>query len=83
MVNYLGLGKIEKARRKRRKWPYSEPKDMNSWIDYMFHTFFQQDYYSTAIMSKKKGIVAEARWIDWGYMKKANNAIFRDIIEVL
>jgi hypothetical protein len=33
---------------------------MASEIDYRFHTFFQQDYYSTAIIPKKKGIVAEA-----------------------
>jgi hypothetical protein len=55
---------------------------MASGIDYIFHTFFQQDYYSTAIIAKKKGTVAEARWIDWGYMEKTNNAIFRDIIDV-
>jgi hypothetical protein len=76
------MGKTEEARRKRRECPYSEPKDMASGIDYRFHTFFQQDYYSTAIIAKKKGIVAEARWIDWGYMEKANNAVFRDIIDV-
>jgi hypothetical protein len=55
---------------------------MASGIDYIFHTFFQQDYYSTTIIAKKKGIVAEARWIYWGYMEKTNNAIFRDIIDV-
>jgi hypothetical protein len=82
IVNYLGMDKTEAARRKRREWPYGEPKDMASGIDYRFHTFFQQDYYSTAIIAKKKGIVAEARWIDWRYMEKANNAIFRDIIVV-
>jgi hypothetical protein len=70
------------VRRKRREWPYGEPKDMTSGIYYRFHTFFQKDYYSTAIIAKKKGIVAEARWIDWGYMEKTNNAISRDIIEV-
>jgi hypothetical protein len=77
-----GMGKTEAARRKRREWPYSEPKDMASGIDYRFHTFFQQDFYSTAIIAKKKGIVAEARWIDWAYMERANNAVFRDIIDV-
>jgi hypothetical protein len=82
IVNYLGMSKTEAARRKRREWPYGEPKDMASGIDYIFHTFFQQDYYSTAIIAKKKGIVAEARWIDCGYMEKTNNDIFRDIIDV-
>jgi hypothetical protein len=82
MVNYLGMGKTEAARRKRREWTYGEPKDMASGIDHRFHTFFQQDYYSTTIIAKKKGIVAEARWIDWGYMEKTNNAAFRDIIDV-
>jgi hypothetical protein len=76
------MGKTEAARRKRREWPYGEPKDMASGIDYIFHTFFQRDYYSTAIIAKKKGIVSEARWVDWGYMEKKNNAIFRDIIDV-
>jgi hypothetical protein len=55
---------------------------MASGIDYRFHTFFQQDFYSTAIIAKKKGIVAEARWIDWAYMEKANNVVFRDIIYI-
>jgi hypothetical protein len=82
IVNYLGMGKTEAARRKRREWPYGEPKDMASGIDYRFHTFFQQDFYSTAIIAKKKGIIAEARWIDWAYMERANNTIFRDIIDV-
>jgi hypothetical protein len=75
------MGKIEAARRKRRECPYGEPRDIASGIDYSFHTF-QQDYYSTAIIAKKKGIVAEAQWIDWGYIEKKNNAIFRDIIDV-
>jgi hypothetical protein len=55
---------------------------MASGIDYRFHTFFQQDFYSTAIIAEKKGIIAEARWIDWAYMERANNAVFRDIINV-
>jgi hypothetical protein len=70
------------ARRKRREWPYGEPKDMASGIDYQFHTFFQQDFYSIAIIAKKKGIIAEARWIDWAYMERANNVVSRDIINV-
>jgi hypothetical protein len=82
IVNYLGMGKTEAARRKRREWPYGEPKDMASGIDYRFHTFFQWDFYSTAIIAKKKGIIAEARWIDWAYMERANNAVFRDVIDV-
>jgi hypothetical protein len=82
IVNYLGMGKTEATRRKRREWPHGEPKDMASGIYYRFHTFFQQDYYSTAIIAKKKGIVVEARWIDWGYMEKTNNTVFRDIIDV-
>jgi hypothetical protein len=82
IVNYLGMGKTEAARRKRREWPYGEPKDMASGIDYRFHTFFQQDYYSTAIIAKKKGIVTKAQWTDWGYMEKTNNVVFRDIIDV-
>jgi hypothetical protein len=40
MVNYLGMGKTKVARRKRREWPYGEPKDMASGIDYRFHIFF-------------------------------------------
>jgi hypothetical protein len=55
---------------------------MASGIDYRFHTFFQQDYYSTAIIAKKKGIVTKAQWTDWGYMEKTNNVVFRDIIDV-
>jgi hypothetical protein len=55
IVNYLGMGKTEAARRKRREWPYGELKDMASGIDYRFHTFFQQDFYSTAIIAEKKG----------------------------
>jgi hypothetical protein len=82
IVNYLGMGKTEAARRKRREWPYGEHKDMASGIDYRFHTFFQQDFYSTAIIAKKKGIIAEVRWIDWAYMERANNAVFRDIRDV-
>jgi hypothetical protein len=82
IVNYLGMGKTDASRKKRREWPYGEPKDMASGIDYKFHTFFQQDYYSTAIIAKKKGIVAKARWIDCGYMEKTHNAVFRDIIDV-
>jgi hypothetical protein len=39
IVNYLRMGKTEAARRKRREWPYGEPKDMASGIDYRFHTF--------------------------------------------
>jgi hypothetical protein len=41
IVNYLGMGKIEAARRKIREWPYGEPKNMASGIEYRFHTFFQ------------------------------------------
>jgi hypothetical protein len=80
IVNYLGMGKTEAARRKRREWPYGEPKDMASRIDNRFHTFFQQDFYSTAIIAKKKGIIAEPRWIDWAYMERADNVVFRDVI---
>jgi hypothetical protein len=42
IVNYLGMGKTEAVRRKRREWPYGEPKDMASGIDYRFHTFFSR-----------------------------------------
>jgi hypothetical protein len=61
IVNYPGMGKTEAARRKRRELPYGEPKDVASGIDYRFHTFFQQDNYSSAIIAKKKVILAEAR----------------------
>jgi hypothetical protein len=39
------------------EWPYGEPKDTASGIDYRFHTFFQKDFYSTAIIAKKKHII--------------------------
>ena len=34
------------------------------------------------MIGKKKGIIAEARWIDWNYMAATNNPIFIDAINI-
>ena len=38
LVNYLGNVMTDVARKKRREWPYGEPKSAS---DFRFHTFFQ------------------------------------------
>jgi hypothetical protein len=68
-INYKGMGTTKEVKRLRKIDPRSQPKDA---LDYMFHTCFQQDFYETVILTRKKH-VSEAQWVDQSQMEKHND----------
>jgi precorrin isomerase len=45
----------------------------------MFHTCFQQDFYETIILTRKKQ-VSEAQWVDQSQMEQQNDPFFNQIV---
>ena len=65
MTNYIGQGTTKAARRERRVDPRFIAR---SAIDHRFHTLFQQDYYTSVILTKNP-IVSVSQWIDWKHAR--------------
>jgi hypothetical protein len=50
--------------------------------DYRFRTLFQQDYYTTTIITGRKAkITNDAQYVDWEFMERKNNPIFDEVIQ--
>jgi hypothetical protein len=69
-------GKTEVVREKRKENPILHAREAT---DYRFHTFFQQDFYESVIISKGK-LVTISQWIDWSYMENKHDLIFNDVV---
>jgi hypothetical protein len=55
----------------RKTNPASEERTAT---DYRFHTIFQQDYYTTTIITGRKSkITNDAQYVDWEFMERKNN----------
>jgi hypothetical protein len=49
---------------------------------YRFWTIFQQDYYTTTVItSKKTKITKDVQYVDWEFMERKNNPIFDEVIQ--
>jgi hypothetical protein len=49
--------------------------------DYRFRTIFQQDYYTTTVITGRKAkITNDARYVDWEFIERKNNPIFDEVI---
>jgi hypothetical protein len=60
-VNYKAKGMSERAKEQRRFDPRSQPESCP--YDHRFHTMFQLDFYTSAILSRNP-VVAKSQWID-------------------
>jgi hypothetical protein len=69
-------GKTEVVGEKRKENPMFHAREAT---DYRFHTFFQQDFYESVIITKGKS-VAISQWIDWSYMENKHDLIFSDVV---
>jgi hypothetical protein len=76
-VDYMKRGMTVKARIEREKNPFNVRKGRS--IEYRFHTKFHQDFYESAILSKKYK-VARSQYIDWQKFKDMQDPIFDKII---
>jgi hypothetical protein len=62
----------------RRTNPASEERTAT---DYRFRTIFQQDYYTTAIITGRESKITNvAQYVDWEFMERRNNPIFDEAI---
>jgi hypothetical protein len=49
---------------------------------YRFWTIFQQDYYTTAVITSRKAkITNNAQYVDWEFMERKNNPIIDEVIQ--
>jgi hypothetical protein len=63
----------------RRTNPTNEDRTTT---DYRFRTLFQQDYYTTTIITGRKAkITNDAQYVDWEFMARRNNPIFDEVIQ--
>jgi hypothetical protein len=62
-----------------RRTPANEDRTAT---DYRFRTIFQQDYYTTAVITGRKAkITNDAQYVDWEFMERKNNHIFDEVIQ--
>jgi hypothetical protein len=73
-VSYKGKTKV--VREKRMENPRLHARETT---DYRFHTFFQQDFYKSIIITKGKSVVI-SQWIDWSYMKNKHDLMFNNVV---
>jgi hypothetical protein len=76
VINYKGKGTTKEVKRLRKIDPRSHHKEAP---DYMLRTHFQQDFYETIILTRKKQ-VSEAQWVDWRHMVEQDNPIFNQVV---
>jgi len=76
-VDYLKRGMTEKAKKEREKNPLHVRKGRS--IDNGFQTKFHQDFYESAILSKKYK-VARSQYVDWKKFEDMEDPIFNEII---
>nr|ABA93935.1 hypothetical protein LOC_Os11g31670 [Oryza sativa Japonica Group] len=74
--NYLH--QLAKCRRDRLIDPETQPEESQ---DPRFRTFTQLDWYNSVIMARENPVV-EMKWIDWAYMRKKNNEVFNQVMQV-
>jgi hypothetical protein len=72
--DYKFSGMKKEVKRLRRIDPYIEEKTSTG-----FYNQFQQDFYELVILSDRK-IAVEAQWVDWDYMERADDSLFKEII---
>jgi hypothetical protein len=73
-ISYKGKTDLVREKRKNLRLVEKEP-----YIDYRFHTAFQQDFYESVIITNTKP-VAISQWINWTYMEGKHNAIFDEVV---
>jgi hypothetical protein len=74
--NYLH--QLAKCRRDRLIDPETQPEESQ---DPRFRTLTQLDWYNSMIMARDNPVV-EMKWIDWTYMRKKNNEVFNQAMQV-
>jgi hypothetical protein len=77
-IDYYQAGMVDTVVNLRRTNPTNE-----DWTtkDYRLRTLFQQDYYTTAIITGRKAkITNDAQYVDWEFMERRNNPIFDEVI---
>nr|AAV44188.1 putative polyprotein [Oryza sativa Japonica Group] len=74
--NYLH--QLAKCRRGRLIDPETQPEESQ---DPRFRTLTQLDWYNSVIMARDN-LVVEMKWIDWTYMRKKNNEVFNQAMQV-
>nr|AAX94887.1 retrotransposon protein, putative, Ty1-copia sub-class [Oryza sativa Japonica Group]ABA92936.1 retrotransposon protein, putative, Ty1-copia subclass [Oryza sativa Japonica Group] len=74
--NYLH--QLAKCRRDRLIDPETQPEESQ---DPRLRTFTQLDWYNSVIMARENPVV-EMKWIDWAYMRKKNNEVFNQVMQV-
>jgi hypothetical protein len=76
-ISYKGKGTMKEVKGIRKIDTRSQHKDAP---DYRFHTRFQQNFYETVILTRKKH-VSEAQWVDWSHMEQQDDPIFNQIMD--
>jgi hypothetical protein len=76
-VDYSKEKMVAAVKRNRDDDPYSQPRFTG---DPRFWNQFQQDFYTTVILKNPK-ITHEAQWVDWEFMVRKRNEIFRQVLD--
>jgi hypothetical protein len=76
VTSYRGKRTTKQVKRLRKIDPRSQQRNAS---DYKFHTQFQQDFYETMIMERRR-IVSEAQWVDWHHMEEQQDPIYNQVI---
>nr|ABA98062.2 retrotransposon protein, putative, Ty1-copia subclass [Oryza sativa Japonica Group] len=69
---------IGRPKRDRLIDPETQPEESQ---DPRFRTLTQLDWYNSVIMARDNPVV-EMKWIDWTYMRKKNNEVFNQAMQV-
>jgi hypothetical protein len=77
-ADYMKRGMTVKARKEREKNPFNNKKEKS--VEYRFQTKFHQDFYESAILSKKYK-VARSQYVDWQKFEYMEYPIFDEIID--
>jgi len=77
MTDYMKRGMTDKVRKERLKNPLHAKKGRS--VDYRFQTKFHQDFYVSAILSKKYK-VARSQFMNWPKLERMGDPIFNEII---
>jgi hypothetical protein len=78
-IDYYQVGMADTVVNLRRTNPANEDRAAT---DYRFRTLFEQDYYTTTIITGRKAkITNDAQYVDWEFMERKNNPIFDEVIQ--
>jgi hypothetical protein len=78
-INYYQAGMANTVVNLRRTNPANEDRTAT---DYRFRTIFQQDYYTTVVITGRKAkITNDAQYVDWEFLERKNNPIFDEVIQ--